>query len=320
MRPKNNKLTLVLSIIMTIIFLPLAVLSTYGHILYPNKDVECDFTLVDGSCYPCENPTGYCGYAYTYIADNKYSLNYYQGTNKYLTTSSGFVFLMDSPNLFDKNNVLVYPKVTIYNTSTNSKISLNGLNNYGIGLKDNYYIGIDDTGKYSIYYINQVIRRSFADTYDFIGVANHLEDGKLDSSRFVALSNNEWKLIDASNNNLTKNFQDGIYDYSNYALALHNSKDDNYYLADYAGNNILNMYFDKVEFYKNIILAVNKSTLYVYDSKASKTLMEPISMTDNDAYRVVENTSYIDLYVDDVATSRIYYDGHLETIKENETE
>ena len=25
-------------------------------------------------------------------------------------------------------------------------------------------------------------------------------------------------------------------------------------------------------------------------------------------------------YVDDVATSRIYYDGHLETIKENETE
>ena len=28
----------------------------------------------------------------------------------------------------------------------------------------------------------------------------------------------------------------------------------------------------------------------------------------------------IDLYVDDVATSRIYYDGHLETIKENETE
>ena len=142
----------------------------------------------------------------------------------------------------------------------------------------------------------------------------------MDSSRFVALSNNEWKLIDASNNNLTKNFQDEIYDYSNYALALHNSKDDNYYLADYAGNNILNMYFDKVEFYKNIILAVNKSTLYVYDSKTSKTLMEPISMTDNDAYRVVENTSYIDLYVDDVATSRIYYDGHLETIKENETE
>ena len=320
MRPKNNKLTLILSIIMTVIFLPLAVLSTYGHILYPNKTTTCDLTLVDGSCYTCENPTGYCGYAYTYIADNKYSLNYYQGTNKYLTTSPGFVFLMDTPTLFDKNNVLVYPKVTIYNTSTNSKISLNGLNNYGIGLKDNYYIGIDDTGKYSIYYINQVIRRSFADTYDFIGVANHLEDGKLDSSRFAVLSNNEWKLIDASNNNLTKNFQDEIYDYSNYALALHNSKDNNYYLADYAGNNILNMYFDKVEFYKDIILAVNNSTLYVYDSASSKTLMEPISMIDKDAYRVVEDTSYIDLYVDDVATSRIYYDGHLETIQENEAE
>lgn len=316
MRPKNNKLTLILSIIMTIICLPLAVLSTYGHILYPEKIEECDVTLVDGSCYVCENPTGYCGYAYNYVNDNKYSLNYYQGTNKYISSSPGFVFLMDTPTSFDKNNILVYPKVIAYNTTTKNKINLVGLNNYGIGLKDNYYIGIDDHGKYSIYYINQMVRRSFADTYDFIGVANHVENSKLDSSKFAVLANNEWKLIDASNNALSRTFQDAIYDYSDYALALHNAKDNNYYLADYAGNNILGMYFDRVTFYKNIILAINNNTMYIYDSASNSSLGSSLPMSSIDSYRVEENTDYLDLYIDDVATSRIYFDGHLGDITE----
>lgn len=317
MRPKNNKTTLILSIIITIIFLPLAVLSTYGHILYPKTTTDtCDFKLTDGSCYTCDNKAGYCGYAYNYVNDKKYSLNYYQGTNNYISVSPGFVFIMDTPTSFDRNDILQYPKVTIYSTANQSKIKLTGLNNYGIGLADNYYIGIDDSGKYSIYYINQVIRRSFPDTYDFIGVANHQKDGKLDSSRFVALLNEEWKLIDTSNNALTTTFNDEIYDYTNYALALHNTKNNNYYLADYMGNNILNMYFDRVEIYKDIILAINNNTLYIYDSASAATLGEPISMTDVNAYRIEENTDYLDLYVDDVATSRIYYDGHLENITE----
>ena len=60
MKPKNNKMTLVMAIILTIVALPLAVISTYGHVLYPsnNDTLACDLKLTDGSCYTCENKAG----------------------------------------------------------------------------------------------------------------------------------------------------------------------------------------------------------------------------------------------------------------------
>ena len=44
-------MTLVMAIILTIIALPLAVISTYGHVLYPsnNDTLACDLKLTDGS-------------------------------------------------------------------------------------------------------------------------------------------------------------------------------------------------------------------------------------------------------------------------------
>ena len=71
MKPKSNKLTLVLAIILALVFVPLAGLATYGKILYPEElQPTCDVNLPGGGCYMCENAGGYCNYALNYIRDD----------------------------------------------------------------------------------------------------------------------------------------------------------------------------------------------------------------------------------------------------------
>lgn len=314
MKPKNNKMTLVMAIILTIIALPLAVISTYGHILYPsnNDTLACDLKLTDGSCYTCENKVGYCNYAYNYVADSLYALNYYKGTNNFVTVTSGYVFLMDSPTTFNNANLTEHPKTIIYNITSGNKISIIGLNNYGIGIKGDYYIGITDNGKYTLYYINQTVKKVISEEYDFIGLANHLENGKLDSSKFVALKNNEWLLIDANNKALSTTFTNPIYDYSTKAVALY--KDNNYYLSDYAGNNLLNMYFDKVYFYKEILLLINNNTLYIYDSLNEKLLSSTIKVNRPEDINVEKSDNYFDISIGGIKNTRVYYEGRIESL------
>ena len=319
MQPKNNKLSLIMAIILTIIALPLAFISTYDHILYPSsKDTEvCDLKLAGGGCYACENKTGYCNYAYNYVGDSLYALNYYKGNNNYVTASvdNQYVFLMDTPTTFNYANLNEHPKTIVYNKESGSKTNVTGLNNYGIGINGDYYIGITDTGKYTIFYINQTVRKALTEEYDFIGLANHLTDGKLDSSAFVVLRNNEWLLIDAENNILSSTFTNPIYDFSSRAIALY--KDNSYYLSDYQGNNLLNMYFDKVYFYKDILLLINNNTLYIYDSASDTVLSSTIKVTKPDDVSVSESTEYFDVLISGISSVRVYYDGRITDISES---
>lgn len=318
MKPKNNKLTLIMAIILTIIALPLAILSTYGHVLYPNsKDKDtCDLKLVDGSCYTCENKTGYCDYAYNYVGDSLYALNYYKGNNNYLTAGANnqYAFLMDTPTTFNYANLNEHPKTIIYNKSSGSKINVTGLNNYGIGINGDYYIGVTDTGKYTVFYINQTVRKVLTEEYDFIGLANHITDGKLDSTAFVVLRNNEWLLIDAEDNILSTTFTNPIYDFSTRAIALY--KDNSYYLSDYQGNNLLNMYFDKVYFYKDILLLINNNTLYIYDSATDTVLSSSIKVNKPDDVSVEESDEYFDVLISGISNVRVYYDGRIADVSD----
>ena len=265
MKPKNNKMTLVMAIILTVIALPLAVISTYGRILYPpNAPLACDIKLTDGACYTCTNKEGYCNYAYNYVNDSKYALNYYKGTNNFITFSKGYVFLMDTPLTFNVNNNIEYPKTIMYSTANNNKLEVTGLNNYGIGFNGDYYIGIMDNGKYTLFRINQLAQKAIEDEYDFIGAAGHLVDGKLDSSKFAVLKNNKWQLINTENTALTSEFENPIYDYSDYAVALYNETSNKYYLVNFQNESLINRNFDKVFFYKDIVLGVSDNTLYIY--------------------------------------------------------
>lgn len=310
MKPKNNKTTLILAIVLTIIALPLAVLSTYGHILYgKNTPTTCDIKLIGGVCYSCENKTGYCNYAYNYINDNKYALNYYQGSTNYLTFSNNYVFLMDSPTTFDYRKTIEYPKTIIYDKQTGKKLKVAGLNNYGIGLNGNYYIGLTDTGKYTLFIINQTIKRVFDEEYDFIGVANHIIDNKLDSSKLVVLKDNKWKIIDINNNALTTEFNNSIYDYNSNVIAFY--KDNKYFLSDYQDNNLLGMYFDKVSFYQDIIVLISSNNLYVYDSATSKYLLSNISLDSLDDVKIEEETDSIIISISGLKKAQVYFDGRL---------
>ena len=315
MKPKNNKMTLVMAIILTIIALPLAVISTYGRILYPpNAPLACDIKLTGGACYTCTNKDGYCNYAYNYINDSKYALNYYKGTNNFITFSEGYVFLMDTPLTFNVNNNTEYPKTIMYGITNNNKLEVTGLNNYGIGFNGDYYIGIMDNGKYTLFRVNQLAQKAIEDEYDFIGAAGHLIDGKLDSSKFAVLKNNKWQLINTENTALTSEFENPIYDYSDYAVALYNETSNKYYLVDFQNESLMNRNFDKVFFYKDIVLGVSDNTLYIYDSASNRILSSTITISSPDDISVLEETDYIDISINDFKNTRVYYSGTIEDI------
>lgn len=315
MKPKNNKMTLVMAIILTIIALPLAVISTYGRILYPpNAPLACDIKLTGGACYTCTNKDGYCNYAYNYVNDSKYALNYYKGTNNFITFSEGYVFLMDTPLTFNVNNNTEYPKTIMYGITNNNKLEVTGLNNYGIGFNGDYYIGIMDNGKYTLFRVNQLAQKAIEDEYDFIGAAGHLIDGKLDSSKFAVLKNNKWQLINTENTALTSEFENPIYDYSDYAIALYNETSNKYYLVNFQNESLMNRNFDKVFFYKDIVLGVSDNTLYIYDSASNRILSSTITISSPDDISVLEETDYIDISINDFKNTRVYYSGTIEDI------
>ena len=315
MKPKNNKMTLVMAIILTIIALPLAVISTYGRILYPpNAPLACDIKLTGGACYTCTNKDGYCNYAYNYVNDSKYALNYYKGTNNFITFSEGYVFLMDTPLTFNVNNNTEYPKTIMYGITNNNKLEVTGLNNYGIGFNGDYYIGIMDNGKYTLFRVNQLAQKAIEDEYDFIGAAGHLIDGKLDSSKFAVLKNNKWQLINTENTALTSEFENPIYDYSDYAVALYNETSNKYYLVNFQNESLMNRNFDKVFFYKDIVLGVSDNTLYIYDSASNRVLSSTITISSPDDISVLEETDYIDISINDFKNTRVYYSGTIEDI------
>ena len=315
MKPKNNKMTLVMAIILTIIALPLAVISTYGRILYPpNAPLACDIKLTGGACYTCTNKDGYCNYAYNYVNDSKYALNYYKGTNNFITFSEGYVFLMDTPLTFNVNNNTEYPKTIMYGITNNNKLEVTGLNNYGIGFNGDYYIGIMDNGKYTLFRVNQLAQRAIEDEYDFIGAAGHLIDGTLDSSKFAVLKNNKWQLINTENTALTSEFENPIYDYSDYAVALYNETSNKYYLVNFQNESLMNRNFDKVFFYKDIVLGVSDNTLYIYDSASNRVLSSTITISSPDDISVLEETDYIDISINDFKNTRVYYSGTIEDI------
>ena len=315
MKPKNNKMTLVMAIILTIIALPLAVISTYGRILYPpDAPLACDIKLTGGACYTCTNKDGYCNYAYNYVNDSKYALNYYKGTNNFITFSEGYVFLMDTPLTFNVNNNTEYPKTIMYGITNNNKLEVTGLNNYGIGFNGDYYIGIMDNGKYTLFRVNQLAQKAIEDEYDFIGAAGHLIDGKLDSSKFAVLKNNKWQLINTENTALTSEFENPIYDYSDYAVALYNETSNKYYLVNFQNESLMNRNFDKVFFYKDIVLGVSDNTLYIYDSASNRVLSSAITISSPDDISVLEETDYIDISINNFKNTRVYYSGTIEDI------
>ena len=221
---------------------------------------------------------------------------------------------MDTPLTFNVNNNTEYPKTIMYGITNNNKLEVTGLNNYGIGFNGDYYIGIMDNGKYTLFRVNQLAQRAIEDEYDFIGAAGHLIDGKLDSSKFAVLKNNKWQLINTENTALTSELENPIYDYSDYAVALYNETSNKYYLVNFQNESLMNRNFDKVFFYKDIVLGVSDNTLYIYDSASNRVLSSTITISSLDDISVLEETDYIDISINDFKNTRVYYSGTIEDI------
>lgn len=316
MKPKSNKLTLVLAIILALVFVPLAGLATYGKILYPEElQPTCDVNLPGGGCYMCENAGGYCNYALNYIRDDEYHINYYKGSNPYATATSGYAFIMDTLNTFNTSQKLEYPNVILYN----SVIGINGgeiagINNYGLGIAGNLYITINDAGKYGLFKIDTTVTKLLDYDYDFLGLANHIDsEGLLDSTYLIAKKNNEWSLITITGDVITGPYSYPIVDFNSYIAVFY--QNDSYYVYkynsdDYSTPDYLFPYsFSRVYVYQNLLVLVNNTNVVVYDTFSWSNMGEASQISSLDDLRIVEESDGINLYINDVAVKKYTYSG-----------
>lgn len=295
---KANKKTLLIIICLLAVFIPLTIYSTAMHYVYLNyTPPSCDITLSNGACYGCVYPNGYCGYARNYIEDDTYRINYYKpDALAYVTVPNNFAFIVDTNLTTDKINYLKDAGVIVYNLNTLEKTAIKGIKNYNIGIADNYYIVVNNDNKYGIVTFSDTMDTVIDYKYDFIGLANKLNDqGLIDNSKSIVLENGNWKLIDKADNPLTSDFKQPIYDYndSHVILSIGNSyqifnyhnkalssetfikvvlkdkyigvidTDKKFYVYDCSTEQIISNKY-KAEVYDDIVLEITDGTLYIY--------------------------------------------------------
>lgn len=298
-KPKNSKVTLGVIITLSVIFIPLGTYSTYLH--FEKKDAsdsqKCDLRINSTTCYTCENKDGYCSYAYNYIEDDFYSINYYKGNSNYVKMSEKFAFVMDSSSKIELTDKNTYPKTRLFNIETNnSNITFKGVKDYGIGIKDNYYILIDDNGNYGLFVLDNSIKKIVDYKYKFIGLTNKIDNGVLDNKVFVVLENNTWHLIDKDGNNISVDFTNEIYDYvSNIVI----TKNNNYYnVYNFNGEAVLYDNYKQVKIEDQfIILNSLDGVLNIYDSNNNKIISKDYNVDDINDCRVEVKNKTMSVYI-----------------------
>lgn len=290
MIPKNKTISLVIAIIFLVISLPLAIYGTYYHFTNLTPKSTCDLKLNESFCYTCTNKDGYCNYAYNYVDDANYKLNYYNTAinNRVKLNNNYYAFITDDSNIdttFNNDNTY------LYNIANATKTKIAGVKNYGIGIDNNYVIVKNNDLKWGVLEIGENISIAIPYEYDYIGLHNELTpNNTLVSNTYVVLKNNKWFLIDNTNATKTIEYSYPIYDYNNTYVAL--VVDNKYQVISYSGDLLSYNNFDKVLFYNNYLAVVFNNLLYVYDLNTKIPITTDFNVVDTDIFSFSLNNNH----------------------------
>lgn len=256
----KDKKTLITIIVLLVIMIPISGYATYKHFYIPkntlkenpNKEMFFDnkvYLYLDGQFlgyYDCTT----CSKVDYIINDNSYHTNYYSNGTEDMNGAINSMYA-----IFKENNQAV-----VYNIVGKSIIGkYDEVKNYKV----------KSSGKYLIYKSNRkygIINFDIGGTpipcdYDYISIPAHLNDSILDSSKFIALTNSTWKIIDNKNNVLATSNEE-IVDFNDSYYITYSG---GYNIYDYEGNKYLES-IPKTNVYGvgDYLFVLNDKQLFIY--------------------------------------------------------
>ena len=280
----RDKKTFISIIVLLIIYLPMAVYGTVNHIknnkvLIDNNDNK-DFIFknkvyyyendVLNSTYEC---VGTCTEAATEIRDEIYNIHYYsKGEEKAPTIlSNGYAIFDENQSIalysFPlKKKILEFGAIKTYNIPHSEPILI-----VSVGAK---------MGVISLDSMTPVI----ATNYDFIGIPNRVQDGTLDTSRFIAKDGPYWYVLESDGTYRHEPMREPIVDFNSQYIIINNG--GIYKIVDYEQVD----YFSDVNF-KDVycigeyVVTINEeNTMQIYSDLTSS----PLKIVDIPEYTKME--------------------------------
>ena len=293
----KDKKTLITIIVLLVIFLPLAITGTYKHFSIENKksinsgdNPNKEFILnnkvyfyVDNklvSTYECDN----CELANTIIDDVKYHTNYYKDGSKEISGTINNYF-----SIFKKENSYI-----LYNFVSKGIIDeYRDIKNYSVESLSSFLINRKSSGWGVIFF--EIGKSAIPSDYDYIALPAHLINKKLDSSKFIAMKNNMWFVLDSSGSAISSAVKSEIVDFNDKYYITY---DNGYHIYDYNNVEYLST-LPKSNVYGvgKYLFIVNNNQLFIYED-ANLSMIKFITLPDYKSLYFSQESDGIDVIID----------------------
>ena len=292
----KDKKTLITIIILLFIFVSFAILGTLHHFKNNDSSITSSdsnlnqefiynnkvYLYLDGvllGTYDCTN----CSEAKPIIDDNIYHTNYYKnGISKFDGVISNAVALFNEGD-----------KINYYLISNDSVVlKYDAIKTYNVEHSDPILIAKLD-GKWGVLNLS-TYARILEYRYDYIAIPEHLHNGVLDTSKFIAKENNNWYIITNDGTTITNTVTEIVDFNDNYYITY----DGSYHIYDFSNNEYLS------DLSKNNVYGLNKyliieigSTLLFY-SDLNDAMISNTTIDNYESIYFDSKDNKIDIYLD----------------------
>lgn len=303
---QNRKSTLISIIVLLIIFVPLAIVSTFLHFQNANKGEENpnhEF-FYNGKLYFYENnellgtytceSNDYCDYA---VARNKFEFDLLEHqaekTDKITLINNRYAFLMDTTitNLNDA-------EVILYDLETSKELGrYKEVKNYGIGIDHNNYLVKNKDDLWGVLQFYDGVNLKVPFTYNYMALADQKEatSSLISSDTISVLKEGLWYLIDINNNKLTENFTDKIVTYNNDYVITSNGSTMR--MSTYDGRNRLFGDYKYLNFCSKYVAIVDNSNIfYLFDVVNNQEVGNRYNVTSPNELRFEVDNDYVKVF------------------------
>lgn len=282
---ENKKGVLITIIVLLCIFIPGTILGIVGKSMKDNAPAKEQSTSENDKqellyndtlhfynygillgTYDCSEGYIYCGYAYEYVDDNTYHLDYYDDNtiNQLGIIGEKYAFISDTKSddeYYRNDGVILYDIV-----NKKALVTYQAVKNYTIGIENDLYI-VKNNNKWGIIKLTGDIATTILDpSYDYIGLQNSQNNNLIVSDQFVVMNDGVWGIIDINGARLSGTFNSEIASYNGNNLIVVNGS-GKYELYSYQGANLLdNNVYNKLIFVGKYVGVYGlDNNFYIYD-------------------------------------------------------
>ena len=294
-----DKKTLITIIVLLAIFLPASILGTYqsiklnegGEVVVddnPNHDFIYNGKLYFYyqnellATYECQD----CSQSTTIIDDTSYHTNYFTEGKTILPT-----VLNVNVGLYRQYNLDYVYSITI----GRSLSYFTALKNYNVSHTEQVLIAKNENRWGVVAVTDEALVPIISYNYEYIALPAHMIDGKLDTTKYIAMNDNYWYIL---NNNGTSDyaaFDEEIVDFNNNYYITYNN---GYRVYDYNNLEYLRgVSKEKVYATDEYILVISNNTLMVY-TDLSLAAVEQITLPSYTTIYFNKTSNGVDIMLD----------------------